>query len=182
MKKRRIVLAIVALAAVACQLTAGRPVAPLAAGDFRAFDARQSNAQPCAREALSIKEGEGDAAMGGVRSVPFVLTNVSKSPCTLEGYPALELLNKAGTLVKRATKQKLDDPITMATIEPGKTAWFALNFNAGGAGYMGPPCPTYRQLRITMPGAKRPFLLRSEIQTCARSDFEVTPIKSGTPE
>ena len=54
---------------------------------------------------------------------PFVLTNVSKAPCTLEGYASLELLNKAGKLVKRATKQKSDDPVTRATIEPGKTAW-----------------------------------------------------------
>ena len=170
------------MAAGVCQFTTGRSITMPNASALRPFHGTQSNAQPCAREALSIKEGETDAAMGGVRRTPFVLTNVSKAPCTLEGYPSLELLNKAGTLVKRATKQKSDDPITKATIEPGKTAWFALNFNAGGAGNMGPPCPTYRQLRITTPGARRPFVLRSEIQTCGRSQFDVTPIQSGMPE
>lgn len=181
MKKSRIVPAIIAVVA-ACQLTTGRSITLPHAGSFRPSEATQSSAQPCARAALSLKEGETDAAMGGVRRTPFVLTNVSKAPCTLEGYPALELLNKAGALVKRAAKQKSDDRITKATIEPGKTAWFALNFNAGGAGNMGPPCPTYRQLRITTPGAKRPFILRSEIQTCARSQFDVTPIQGGAPE
>lgn len=182
MKQSRFVLAVIAVALVAGQFTTGRSVILLDVGVFRPFDVPQSGPQPCAREALSIKEGETDAAMGGVRRTPFVLTNVSKTPCTLEGYPSLELLNKAGALVKRATKQKSDDPITKATIEPGKSAWFALNFNAGGAGNMGPPCPTYRQLKVTTPGARRPFVLRSEIQSCGRSDFEVTAIQSGTPE
>lgn len=166
-----------------CQLTAGHAAKLFdTKGGFQPLDPTQSNTSPCARESLAIKEGETDAAMGGVRRTPFVLTNVSKAPCTLEGYPSLELLNKAGAVVKRATKQKPDDAITAATLEPGKTAWFALNFNAGGAGYMGKPCPTYRQLRITPPGAKRPFVLRSEIQTCAKTQFEVTPIQAGAPE
>ena len=137
---------------------------------------------PCTRESLTIKEGETDAAMGGVRSAPFTLTNVSKAACTLEGYPSLELLSKTGAVVKRATKQKSDNPIAPATLEPGKTAWFALNFNAGGAGYMGKPCPSYKRLRITAPGVTRPFVLNSDIQTCAKTDFEVTPIVAGSPE
>ena len=182
MKKSRIVLAVIAVAALTSQLTAGRSVAWRDAGAVSPFEPAQSNAQPCARETLSIKEGETDAAMGGVRRTPYVITNVSKAPCTLRGYPSLELLSKSGAVAKRATKQKVDDPITAATLDPGKTAWFALNFNAGGAGYMGPPCPTYRQLRITTPGAKRPFVLRSEIQSCGGSQLEVTPIQSGTPE
>lgn len=180
MKMKRIVLAVIGVAAVGGQLS-GRSAWSNAAMR-RPIPAPQSNAQPCAREALSIKEGETDAAMGGVRRTPFVLTNVSKAACTLEGYPSIQLLNKAGAVVKRAAKQKSEDPITAATVEPGKSAWFALNFNSGGAGYMGPPCPTYRQLRITTPGAKSPITLKTEIQTCAGSQFDVTPVQSGTPE
>jgi hypothetical protein len=180
MKTLRIAFAVIVLAGVCDQLAAGREIKFPDA--VRSKSSSPSQSQPCAREDLSIKAGETDAAMGGVRETPFVLTNVSKSPCTLKGYPSLELLNKAGALVKRATKQKSDDPIASVTIEPGKTAWFALNFNAGGAGYMGKPCPTYRQLRITTPGAKSPFVLQSEVQTCAKTDFEVSPIVAGAPE
>src|SRR5262245_22169273 len=53
----------------------------------------QAGVRPCARENLTIKEGEGDQAMGGRISTPFVLTNVSSSACTLKGYADLELLN-----------------------------------------------------------------------------------------
>ncbi|HEX3146239.1 MAG TPA: DUF4232 domain-containing protein [Pyrinomonadaceae bacterium] len=174
-------IVVVALTSVVLQVTVNGKVGLREATTLSVRQA-PANVQPCAREALKIKEGETDAAMGGVRRTPYVLTNISQSPCTLQGYPSLELLNNAGAVIKRATKEKTDEPITAATLEPGKTAWFALNFNAGGAGYMGKPCPTYRQLRITMPGAKRPFVLKTEIQTCARSDFDVTPVVAGTPE
>jgi Domain of unknown function (DUF4232) len=179
MKIPQIALGVIALGALAIQslavgeLTLPKPVS---------LKARPSNATSCAHEDLTIKEGETDAAMGGVRRTPFVITNVSKGPCTLRGYPALELLNKAGVLVKRATKQKSDDPVTLVTLEPGKTAWFALNFNAGGAGYMGKPCPSYTRVRVTLPAVDGPFNLRSEVTTCAKTDFEVTAISAGSPE
>jgi len=182
MKTLRIVLAVVAFIAVSSQLIINGRVLLTDSVTFESSDAPQST-KPCAREDLTIKEGETDAAMGGVRRTPFVLTNVSKAPCTLKGYPSLELFNKRGALVKRATKQKSDDPITPATLEPGKTAWFALDFNAGGAGHMGKPCTIYQgKLTITTPGAKRPFVLPSGIQTCPGTDFEVTPIVAGAPE
>jgi uncharacterized protein DUF4232 len=177
MKTLRIVPATIAVAVVALQSTA-----PSRAVSVRPSDAFQSGAQTCARQDLRIKEGETDAAMGGVRRTPYVITNVSQTACTLRGYAALELLNKAGAVVKRATKQKTDDAIKTATLEPRKTAWFALNFNAGGAGYMGKPCPSYRQMRIITPGAKRAFVLKTDIQTCAKTGFNVTPIVAGAPE
>jgi hypothetical protein len=155
------------------------------------FSSRASNpsgrlkpaiARSCTHGDLKVKAGEGNAAMGGVRETPFIFTNVSASPCTLEGYPNLELLSEKGSLVKRATKQKSDAPVAAVTIGPGQTAWFNLNYNAGGAGYMGKPCPAYRKVKITAPGVTQPFVLRAEIQTCAGTDFSVTAISSGAPE
>ena len=182
MKISRIVIPAIVFAFVGALSSPSNATGLIKAAGIKWPDAAQSNPQPCSREDLKIKEGETDAAMGGVRRTPYVLTNASKAACTLNGYAAVELLNKAGAVVKRASKQKTDDPITAATLEPGKTAWFALNFNAGGAGYMGKPCPSYRQMRITTPGAKRPFVLKTDIQTCAKTDFDVTPIVAGTPE
>lgn len=179
MNKIQIALSVVILAAIAGHLIVS-PALPLPAGVTK--EAVQGAAPACQRTALKIKEGETDAAMGGVRQTPYVLTNAGSSACTLAGYPAVELLNKAGTVIKRATKQHSDDPIAPVTLEPGKTAWFSLNYNAGGAGYMGKPCPTYPQVRITTPGAKTPFTLRSDIQSCSRTDLEVTPIRAGSPE
>ena len=146
----------------------GRPVSALA--------------RPCTYQDLKVKSGEGNAAMGGVREQPFIFTNVSASPCILEGYPGLELLSKKGSVIKRATKQKSDEAIASVIIEPRKTAWFNLNYNAGGAGRMGKPCPAYPKVKITTPGISQPFVLRADVQTCPRTDFSITAITSGEPQ
>lgn len=150
-------------------------------GDDGARNMSQPLVPACGREALSIKEGETEAAMGGVRQTPYTLTNTSSSPCILEGYPSVEVLNRQGKVVRRSKKQKVDEEIVSVTVEPGKTAWFSLNFNSGGAGYMGKPCPTYKVMKITVPGADRAMVLRTSITSCSESTFEVSPVHAGSP-
>jgi len=142
----------------------------------------QPRVRPCVREDLTIKEGETDAGMGGMRTTPYIFTNISSSACTLAGYPALELLNRSGAVAKRATRQKSDQPNETVTLEPGKTAWFNLNYNSGGAGHMGKPCPTYPKVGILAPGLTRAFVLRSDISSCPRTDLEVSAVRRGMPQ
>jgi len=142
----------------------------------------QPRARRCVREDLSMKEGETNAAMGGVRETPYIFTNISSSACTLVGYPELELLNQKSLVVRRATKQKSDEESASVTLDPGKTAWFNLNYNSGGAGHMGRPCPSYQKVRVTAPRIARPFVLRTSIQTCPKTDFDVTSINAGMPQ
>ena len=142
----------------------------------------QPRARKCVREDLKIKEGETDAAMGGVRETPYIFTNISSSACTLDGYPALELVNQKGVVARRATKQKSDEPTVAVTLDPGKSAWFNLNYNSGGAGHMGKPCPTYPKLKIVAPGTTRAFVLRSDVSSCPRTDLQVSSIQSGAPQ
>jgi hypothetical protein len=142
----------------------------------------QPRARKCLREDLRIKEGETDAAMGGVRETPYTFTNISSSACTLDGYPALGLLNQKGMVVRRATKQKSDEPTAAVILDPGKAAWFNFNYNSGGAGHMGKPCPTYPKLKIVAPGTTRAFVLRSGVQSCPRTDLQVSAIQSGAPQ
>src|SRR4051812_32942163 len=83
---------------------------------------------PCTSEQLSVKAGDEDAAMGGVRTVNYTFTNTSQSPCTLNGYPGFVLLNKAGRPVPgkhSVNKAKMvtdSDPVPPkeVTLEPGK--------------------------------------------------------------
>jgi hypothetical protein len=120
--------------------------------------------------------------MGGVRTTGYAFTNTSSSPCTLKGYPRFEVLNKSGRLVRggRAANgltRMGDDaktPPRLVTVEPGKTATFLVYFNAGGAGYLGKPCPTYRKVKITAPGTTRGFVLREDLQLCG--ELEVSPV------
>jgi hypothetical protein len=144
---------------------------------------RVSDARPCSREDLSLKEGETDAAMGGVRVTEFLFTNHSSSACTLKGYPGAELLNRKGIVSRRATKSEPQDGgEKLVTLAPGKDAAFNVYFNNGGAGHVGKPCPTYPKIRIIAPGTTRFFVLRTDIQSCPRSQFQVSSVFEPTPE
>lgn len=141
----------------------------------------------CHENQLLVRHVSEDAAMGGVRTIDYAFTNNSSSPCTLKGHPRFEVLNKSGRIVRggRAANgltRMGDDarmPPRLVTIEPGKTARFLVYYNAGGAGYMGKPCPIYRRVRITAPGAKRGFVLREELQLCG--GLEVSPVGVPSP-
>ncbi len=143
---------------------------------------------PCSAAQLSVKAGDEDAAMGGQRTVTYTFTNTSTSPCTLNGYPGFELLNKAGRpipgkhTVNKAKTTVDSDPIPPkeVTLEPGKTATFLIYYNNGGAGYTGKPCPTYPKVRVTAPGTKKGFVLSQDIQTCIK--VEVSSVRPPAPE
>lgn len=184
----RVTLLLLMLVASSC-VAAGQTNSRLMLSDIVSERAaRVPDARQCARESLSLKEGDGDAAMGGVRATDYVITNTSSSPCTLNGYPRVELMNRQGLIQKRAANsdQLPDDneklPPRLVLLEPGKTAWFRVYFNAGGAGHVGKPCPTYPRSKITLPGVTRAFVLRSEIQSCRGTDFRVSSLRSGMPQ
>jgi hypothetical protein len=153
---------------------------------IQADEARAS--MQCRGDQLSVRSipDSLDAAMGGVRSMDFAFKNISKSPCTLKGYPRFELLNRSGRPARHGlavnNAQMVSDDgegqtPQLVTLAPGKTAWFRFHFNSGGAGYVGKPCPTFPKIKITAPGTKRDFILREGIQSC--SELEVSAVQSG---
>jgi hypothetical protein len=144
----------------------------------------------CGNNQLSLRHEDEDAAMGGLRNMKFIFTNISASPCTLEGYPRFELLNKLGQPVRggRATNgltrmgDDLKKPPQLVTIEPGKTAMFWIGYLARGAGSIGKPCPTYRKFKVTAPGTNRVFIQSNSyvIEVC--SGLEVSPVLAPSNE
>ena len=172
---------VVAASAVAINQTTGRRIGYLRTPNV-------PDAPQCVRESLSLKEGETDAAMGGVRATDYVFTNTSSSACTLNGYPRIELLNRKGLVGRHAVNsdqlpgdsEKM--PPQLVTLESGRTAWFRIYYNSGGAGHIGKPCPTYPKVKIVAPGTTRTFQLRSNIQSCRHTQFQVSAVRSGTPQ
>ncbi|MDT4952720.1 MAG: hypothetical protein QOJ02_858 [Acidobacteriota bacterium] len=144
----------------------------------------------CRGDQLSVREvpNSEDAAMGGARAVDFAFKNTSNTPCTLKGYPRVQLLDRSGRPARHglavnnadlAGEQPGQTP-QLVTLAPGKTAWFLFHYNNGGAGHIGKPCPTYPKMQITAPGTKRAFILRDSIQSCR--EVEVSAVQSGMPQ
>jgi hypothetical protein len=128
----------------------------------------------CGDQDLTVRHVTNDAAMGGQRTIEYAFKNKSSSPCTLNGFPRFELLNKSGTVrpggrainsVHLAGDETNQQPQPVI-IEPGKQAGFRVYYNSGGAGYVGKPCPFSRRVRITAPGTTRHFVLRERITSC----------------
>ena len=140
----------------------------------------------CLSRQLSVRHIGDDAAMGGSRLTDYAFTNTSSTPCTLFGYPRFVLLDKSGRPLRGGRAVNSDqvpgDNLSPrpATLEPGKTAWFRIHYNSGGAGYVGKPCPNSEKVSITAPGTKRGFVLREAITLCRR--IQISAVQSGLPE
>jgi hypothetical protein len=141
----------------------------------------------CADNQLSLRNLGEVIGMGPMRLTEFVFANTSSSPCTLQGYPRFQFLNKYGRPARRGlaangvTFQSLysmpEELGTMVTIEPGKKAKFVINYLARYDEEREKPCPMYRRASVTVPGMKRVFVQRfrgSGIEVC--SGLEVSPV------
>lgn len=131
----------------------------------------------CRADQLSVRRIGEDAAMGGARGLDYAFTNISSSPCVLKGRPVFEVLSGPGRVVRRARAAAGDDAGTAqdsVKLGPGETATFLVSYNAGGAGRVGRPCPTYPKIRITAPGSRRGFVLREKLRLCG--GLEVSPV------
>jgi hypothetical protein len=141
-------------------------------------------AAPCNAARLKVTHGEADRAMGGVNVENYTITNTGASPCSLRGFPSVQLLDAHGR-PRHAAKASNDlagltmQPSQTVTLAANGPAWFGVFFNSGGAGRVGPPCPTFRKVRLTLPHTKHPFVLSDEIEYCA--DLQVSAIQSGSP-
>lgn len=142
----------------------------------------------CLENQLSLRDTGEVIGMGPMRFMEFIFTNISSSPCLLEGYPRFQFLNRAGRPARGGlaangeTFQSLYTippklEVTMVTIEPGKKAKFLINYNARYDEEREKPCPTYRKAWVTVPGIKRVFVQRFRrygIEVCSR--LEVSPV------
>ncbi|HKR01739.1 MAG TPA: DUF4232 domain-containing protein [Pyrinomonadaceae bacterium] len=138
----------------------------------------------CGDKQLSLRNYGETIGMGPMRSIEFIFTNVSSSPCTLSGHPSFEFLNRAGRPVRASLATDgigwlgVDKgPPKLVTLAPGKTARFFVDYLARYDEDREKPCPSYRRLRVTAPGTKRVFVQRFRIyaiEVC--SGLEVSPV------
>ena len=141
---------------------------------------------PCLGSQLSVRHEAEDAAMGGRRSVFYSFKNNSQSPCTLKGYPAYVLLDRAGRPIqprRAAGKSAKDDPDEQAkavTLAPGGKVFFSVDYSScestNGATGRHTRCTYSAKARITAPGTKRTFIIREVIDPEGRDIKGVSPV------
>jgi hypothetical protein len=111
----------------------------------------------CSYRQLEVAVAWGPGAAAGNNGIPFIIINISKTACSLKGYP--KLLFTPGAYKKRAIKVNhrggvIFGPVTprLIVIKPGADASFGLDFgdasnqqDPGGA-----PC-TVQNIYVALP-------------------------------
>lgn len=110
----------------------------------------------CTKSALSVKQ-DGAAVAGPANYLGFTVFNDGSASCTIEGYPAIGLVDGKGGRPavdhgqpsKGATFGDLSSPVTLAAgSAPG--AAFVLEYSQLGAN--GAACYTSKGISVTLPG------------------------------
>ena len=142
----------------------------------------------CSSSQLAVVLGSESAAMGarGVSGMGF--RNVSATPCTLFGYPKVQMTGTNGKLIKTintrvSTIMGMPTSISIVNLQPGSTAHFNLLYESS-TGYGNAICPTSTQVEFTPPGSGVPLVLPwkiqpyggSTIQTLQCGEIKVSPI------
>jgi hypothetical protein len=127
----------------------------------RTGNATKAASNVCRTAQLTVRTGRTGAAAGsGGGSI--VLNNVSRSTCSLEGYPTnLQMLNATGrpipTIAERGPAMAMPPHLRVraVTLTPDESARIYFGYTnpsdfIGFKGFAG--CPTPARLRLTLPG------------------------------
>jgi len=122
----------------------------------------------CNSSQLVIALGTESAAMGARGITGMEFKNVSTIPCTLTGYPTVQMLNATGksipTFVTRVPSlMGVTTSVKLVTLAQGGVAKFDMLYESQ-TGYGSAICPTSTQVDFTPPGAATPLVLPWKIK------------------
>jgi hypothetical protein len=128
----------------------------------------------------------GNGAFTSHSIIDFTFTNVSSGTCMLRGWPALQLVMRAGRRTP-AHEGRIHNaclrvgsliPVRTVVLRPGDAASFnvmVLN-QVGTAGPLDRSCTWSRALMVTPPGDRLPLRFAGSLSNCG---VDVTPVVAG---
>ena len=122
----------------------------------------------CLSSQLTVEHGRVGAAMGHIGITAAGFKNISKSACTLRGYPSLQMLDAKGRRIATHMRHGASASvpfiaINLVMLTPGKTAKFDLGY-ANQTGYGSASCPTSARVTVTPPNNLKPINARWHLQ------------------
>jgi hypothetical protein len=138
---------------------------------------------PCKPSALRVTQGGGGAAAGGAATTVYVLTNVSKAACSLNGYPGIQLLAADGSNITTTLQEGgagIPAKLTVQTVNLvrlGGQASFLVYFVAVPS-KTEPTCTNAPKMQLSLPGSASQLTTAAEIQACG-GIIQVSPFQAG---
>jgi hypothetical protein len=137
--------------------------------------------QRCKLGNLKITAGPTQGAMGSIAGM-FIFKNTSAAPCTLQGYPGMQLLDATSspitTHVIRGTSVVVPSiPVTLVTLAPGargSSLWGYSDMPTGTD-----TCPASTSVEVTPPNDFSHVTLHYSMSPCG-GRITVSPVRPGT--
>ena len=129
----------------------------------------------------------GSQGAAGTIEITIALRNATATPCALEGYPGLALVDAAGNqlpsqVVPGGSLSFDDFPKAPVTIGPGQSAYFNVGYSdvpAGGE----TTCPTSASLWVTPPDDVTHLVLPAQLMVCDGGKLTTSPLfAQGSPQ
>lgn len=126
----------------------------------------------------------GSSGAAGTIETTVALRNATTVPCTLGGYPGLQLIGSGGTalpttVVRRGSYSFTAMPPTTVTLGGGESAYFNIGYSdvpVGGE----TSCPTSATLEVTPPNAFDHLVVTAALTPCGNGTLVVSPVFSAT--
>jgi len=111
---------------------------------------------------------------------PLTLTNKGSSPCVIEGFPGVSVLDAVGTQIGPAASRATTTPTTPVTLAPGAQASTVLHTLNGPLN--GQACLAKgTSIRVYPPDDLNPIVVPGTFEICGNV-FDVTSMAAGTGE
>jgi hypothetical protein len=129
----------------------------------------------CVRNQLGVRSNGSQGAAGTIYGA-WVFTNVSKTTCTLKGYPSLDLYGKVGRPIPTTVQDDLLPGPRLVTLAPGDAATFHTSYSDVPSSRRA--CPVSSVMQVTSPGAQGSLFIPATLQPC-RGLVHVSGIRAG---
>jgi len=143
-------------------------------------------ASPCGGSVLKGAQVSAGAATGGAATTVVALTNTSKNPCSLDGYPRLQLISEKGADLPTTVEHGGTGIPTSLGVQGvnlaarGGQASFMLYWVATPSSSHA-TCPQATKMTVSVPGSSTSFTMTAEINACGgivqASPFQVGLVK-----
>jgi hypothetical protein len=112
----------------------------------------------------------------------FIFTNTSGTPCSLQGYPGMQMLDSTGSaiptnVIRGSSVVVPPIPVTLVILGPAASGSFLFGYPNIPTGSQ--TCPTSTKLEITPPNAFNHFTIADAISPCG-GNITVSPVRAGT--
>jgi len=133
----------------------------------------------CATTALTGSVVGSSGAAGTIETT-VALKSTGTAPCTLGGYPGMQMLAASGatlptTVVRRGSYSFTAMAPTTVTLAPGQSAYFNIGYSDVPVGSE-TSCPTSTSVQVTPPNAFDHLVMAAALAPCGNGTLVVSPM------